>query len=148
MTDRRTDIQTDWTIHRAAWSQLKTLTILCLTARSSQFFHMIVRNHQFYQFWLQDYEGYRPCTLELSTLRCLTQWCRNKMGAIFQMPFSKAFWVKCINFDKNFTEVCSLGSNSSIGSENGLSLTKRPAIIWTNGGYITDAYIHHSVSMS
>ena len=29
-TDGRTDGRTDWTIHRAAWSQLKRLSMLCL----------------------------------------------------------------------------------------------------------------------
>ena len=36
---------------------------------------------------------------------------------------------------------------SSIGSDNGLVTTRRQAIIWTNGGKITDAYMRHSASM-
>ena len=32
---------------------------------------------------------------------------------------------------------------SSIGSNNGLTPTKRQAIIWTNDGYITDPYMRH-----
>ena len=41
---------------------------------------------------------------------------------------------KCLNFDKNFIEVCSQGSHwqySSIGSDNGLAPNKRKAIMWT-----------------
>ena len=39
---------------------------------------------------------------------------------------------------------------SSIGSDNGLSPTRRQAIIWTNDGYFTDKYMYilHSASMS
>ena len=57
----------------------------------------------------------------------------------------------CINFDEVFTEVYSQESNqqySSIGSDNGLAPAKRQAIVWTKGGYFTDAYMHHTVSMS
>ena len=36
----------------------------------------------------------------------------------------------------------------SIGSDNGLVPTRRQAIIWTYDGYITDAYMRHSASMS
>ena len=57
----------------------------------------------------------RPFCLGLNVL---TNWGRNKMATISQTTFSKAFsWMK------NFTEICSLGSNlqySSIGSDNGL----------------------------
>ena len=51
---------------------------------------------------------------------------------------------------KFFTEVCSQGSNwqyPSIGSVNGLAPSRRQAIIWTNDGCITDAYMRHSASM-
>ena len=37
---------------------------------------------------------------------------------------------------------------SSIGLNNGLSPTGRQAIIWTNDGKITIAYMHHSASMT
>ena len=49
---------------------------------------------------------------------------------------------KFINFDKDFTAVCSQGPNQqycSIGSDNGLALSKRQAIILTNDGWFTDA---------
>ena len=36
----------------------------------------------------------------------------------------------------------------SIGSDNGLAPTRQQAIIWTNDGQITDAYMRHSESMS
>ena len=68
----------------------------------------------------------------------LTHWGRDKMAAIFQKTFSNVFsWMKCINFDKDFTEFCFQGSNqqySSIDSDNGLAQARRQAIIWTNGG--------------
>ena len=56
-----------------------------------------------------------------------------------------------MNFDYNFTEICSYGSNWQcpiIGSDNGLALTSQQAIIWTNDGYIIDTYTRHSASMS
>ena len=37
---------------------------------------------------------------------------------------------------------------SSIGSDNGLAPARRQAIIWTNAGLFTDAYMRHSTSMS
>ena len=58
---------------------------------------------------------------------------------------------KCVNCDLVFTEVCSQVFNkqySSIGSENGVAPIRRQAIIWTNDGYFTDAYMRHSASMS
>ena len=39
-------------------------------------------------------------------------------------------------------------NNVNIGSDNGLVLTWQQAIIWTNDGYFTYAYMHHSASMS
>ena len=52
----------------------------------------------------------------------------------FQTYFQQ--W-KCLNSDKNFTEVCSYGFNqqhSSIGSDNRLAPSRPQAIIWTNAG--------------
>ena len=53
---------------------------------------------------------------------------------IFRCIFlNKYFWI----FKRNFTEICSLGSNwqyDSIGSDNGLALKRRQAIIWSNVG--------------
>ena len=48
--------------------------------------------------------------MEMITLRVeqLTQCGRDKMPAIFQTTFSKAFsWMKCMDFHWNFFEVCS-----------------------------------------
>ena len=65
----------------------------------------------------------------------LTHLPLNKMAVIsqhFQMHFHE--W-KILYFDKNFTEVCSSGSNwqyCSIGLHNGLAPNRRQAIIWTN----------------
>ena len=36
----------------------------------------------------------------------------------------------------------------SISSDNGLAPTRRQAIIWTNDGKFSDAYMRHPVSMS
>ena len=38
--------------------------------------------------------------------------------------------------------------DSSIGSDNGLAPPRRQAIIWTNDGLFTDAYMRHSASKS
>ena len=37
---------------------------------------------------------------------------------------------------------------ASIGSDNGLAPARRQAIVWTNYGKFTDAYMHLSASMS
>ena len=50
-----------------------------------------------------------------------------------------------------FTEVYSQVSNEqyySIGSDNGLSRSRRQAIIWTNDDYSADVYMRHSASIS
>ena len=42
--------------------------------------------------------------------------------------------------------MCSEGSNEqyySISSDNGLAPSRRQAIIWTNDGKFTDAYMRH-----
>ena len=65
------------------------------------------------------------------------------MATILQ-KFSNTFSLVKINFDQNFTKVCSLVSNqqySSIGSDNGLVPPRRQAIIWTKDGEIIDAYM-------
>ena len=72
-------------------------------------------------------------------------------------PFRRRHF-KCIFLNKNvwipikkITEVCSKGSNyqhPSTGSDNGLALSRRQAIIWTNDCQFTDAYMRHSFSMS
>ena len=44
---------------------------------------------------------------------------------------------KCVNFNKDFIEICFLGSNQQyliIGSDNGLAPARRQAIVWTNNG--------------
>ena len=75
------------------------------------------------------------------------------MDAILQTPYYMHFleW-KCKDFAKDFTffGICSQGSNYkyiSIGSDDGLVLTKLLAILWTNGGWLTVAYMRHSASM-
>ena len=53
---------------------------------------------------------------QVTAILSLTHWCREKMAAVLQTTFWKAFFWnmknwKCMNFDFNFIEVCSLGSN-------------------------------------
>ena len=53
--------------------------------------------------------------------------------------------MKYINFDSDFTEICSQGSNlqcCSIDSDDGLATSSRQAIILTNGDKFTDAYVN------
>ena len=81
----------------------------------------------------------------------LTHWGRNKFP-----PFSRHFQMhfldrKHLNFDWDFTGVCSQGSNwqyTSIGSDNGWATIMRQAIIWTNDGWFTDAYMRQAASIS
>ena len=50
----------------------------------------------------------------------------------------------------NFTELCSQESNSqysSIVSDDGLASTSRQAIIWSNDGKFTDAYMRRLASV-
>ena len=37
---------------------------------------------------------------------------------------------------------------SCIGSDDGLAPTRQQAIVWTNGGLMTNAYVRHLASMS
>ena len=63
-----------------------------------------------------------------------------------QTTYSSAFsWKKIYEFQLNFHWSLFL---SSIGSDNGLAPARWQAIIWTNDGQFTDAYMHHSASMS
>ena len=52
-----------------------------------------------------------------------------------------------MNLDWNYTEMCSWAS-TSIGWDNGFAPNRRQAIISTNDGKSTDAYLRHSASMS
>ena len=63
----------------------------------------------------------------------LTHWGWDKMDIILQTTFWNVFleW-KYTNFDENFTEICSWGSQcSSFGLDNGLVLSRQHAIIRT-----------------
>ena len=81
----------------------------------------------------------------LWNMACLTHWGRDKMAAVFQTTFSIAFsWIKMYVFRLKFHWSLFLRVQltwSSIGSDNGLAPSRLQAIIWTNGGYFTDAYI-------
>ena len=56
-------------------------------------------------------------------------------------------WIS-IKISLNFVSKGPINNISSIGSDNGLAPTRRQAIIWTNDGKVTDAYMRHSASMS
>ena len=82
----------------------------------------------------------------------LTHWGRDKLDQLRRRHFQVHFleWKYLISH-KNFTEVCSAGSNqhyASIGSHNGLAPSRRQAIIWPNDGKFTDAYMRRSDLMS
>ena len=69
-------------------------------------------------------------------------------GRHFADDILSAFsWMKMFEFRLKFHWSLFL-KYSSIGSDNGLAPTRRQAIIWTNDGEITDAYMRHSASMS
>ena len=82
----------------------------------------------------------------------ISYWGRDKIAAISETACSNAFsWMKMMELRFKFAEICSQESNQqypSIGSDNGLAPSRRQAIIWTNDGYFTDAYLRHSASMS
>ena len=49
--------------------------------------------------------------------------------------FNCISWIKTLNFEWNFAEICPLGYNwqyCNIGSDNGLAPARRQAIIWSN----------------
>ena len=101
-----------------------------------------------------EFKNY-TCTYRITATSRVSEWTHwgwNKMAAISRRHSEMDFleW-KCMNFDWSFTEVCSYGSNlqySSIGLDNGLAPTRWQAIIWTNDGKFTDAYMRHSASMT
>ena len=76
----------------------------------------------------------------------LTHWGWDKMAANFLMTFSNAFLMKIYAFWLRFNWMVEL-KNPIIGSGNGLALTRQQAIIWTNGGYFANTYMHHSTLM-
>ena len=72
------------------------------------------------------------------------------MDAIFQTTFSNVFSsMKMYEFLLKFHWSLFLGVQYSIiGLDNGLAPNRQQAIIWTNDGQCTDAYMRHSASMS
>ena len=85
-------------------------------------------------------------------LNVLTHWGRDKMDAISQTTFSRAFSsmkiaVFWLNFHWNMFARFNW-QQSSIVSDNGLAPIRRQAIIWNNDDKFTDAYMRHSASMS
>ena len=71
------------------------------------------------------------------------------MAAILQTAHSNAFsWMKMFEFTLKFPWSLFLKVQySSIGSDDGLVLTRWQAIIWTNDYYITDIYIYIYMSL-
>ena len=90
------------------------------------------------------------CYISSWLLHTLTHWGRDKMDAIFQMTFSNAFsWMKMVEFRLTFHWSLFPRVKSTMfqhGSDNGLAPARRQAIIWTNDGWITGAYMRHSAS--
>ena len=95
--------------------------------------------------WYDSHRGRRQWRVPLwsgkATAKCnivhtLTHLPLDKIAAIWQTTCSNAFsWMKILEFQKKFTEICSLRSNWQyirIGSDNGLAPSRRQAIIWTN----------------
>ena len=71
------------------------------------------------------------------------------MASIAQTTFSNVpSWMKNVWISLTFVPKVWIDNIPSIDSDNGLAPTRRLAIIWTNGGYITDAYMRHLVSLS
>ena len=66
--------------------------------------------------------------------------------------FKYIFWNENISIlIKTSLKFCSQGYNQqcvSIGSDNDLTLARPQVNIWTNDGYITDAYMRHAASMT
>ena len=83
----------------------------------------------------------------------LTHWGQDKMAAWqhFEMEFLELKLINSDFIDFWFHWSLFLGSNkqySHIDSENSLALARGQAIIWTNDGQFTNAYLCHSASMS
>ena len=85
---------------------------------------------------------------------CASRRGQYKMAAILQTIYFLGHFLewKLFNFNYNFTELCSLGSNwqyGIIGSDSGLAPNRCQAIMWTNEalGYWC-IYMRHSPSMS
>ena len=73
------------------------------------------------------------------------------MAPIFQMTFSNAlYWMKMFEFrlTSRWILLTKFQQYPSIGSDDGLAQTRRQAIIWTNDGYFTAAYMLDLVSMN
>ena len=82
----------------------------------------------------------------------LTHWGRDKMDTIFQ-TFSNIFsWMKIYKFQIRFHwslfPTVQLTIFQDWFSDNGFAPSRQQAIIWTNNGWFTGAYMHHSASVS
>ena len=91
-------------------------------------------------------------TLPFGIDRPLTYLDQDKMADISQTTLSHAYsWKKMLEFRLKFHWSSFLRVQLTIfhqGSDNGLAPTRRQAIIWSNDGKFTDAYMRHSASMS
>ena len=89
-------------------------------------------SHYLSQCWPRSLSPYGVTRPQMSWyIEAETKW-----PSFCRWPFQMYFlqW-KYQNFNWNFTEICSQVSNwwyASIGSDNGLALMQRQAIIWTN----------------
>ena len=72
------------------------------------------------------------------------------MAAIFQTTFWNGFsWMNIYRISiKISLKFVPRDPTNNIPADNGLAPTRRQAIIWTNDGWVTDAYMRHSASMT
>ena len=61
--------------------------------------------------------------------------------------FKENIWI-LVKISLNVVPKGSNQQYSSLGSNKGIAPPKRQAIIWTNGGWLTDSYMHHCALMS
>ena len=116
-----TDRRTDWTIHRAAWSQLKT----CNNSTDKLTLRYRIKG-----------------IINLLATYCIEP--QLKWPTLCWLSFQFFFQWDTLNVDQNFNEVCfhvSKWQYISIASESDLVPVKWQATDW-----YTDTYIHHSAS--
>ena len=69
-----------------------------------------------------------------------TQWGRDKIAAILQMTYQNSLYCKkIVLFIQISLQIVSNGPIHSIGSDNGLALSRRQTIIWPMMARFTDA---------
>ena len=98
------------------------------------------------KIWVPTY--YLLDSLILNTLRP-RQNGRPFADEIFECIFLNENTSISINISVKFVPEDRINNiQASVGSDDGLAPTRRQAIIWTNDGKFTYAYMRHSASMS